>query len=293
MGQAKDSSCDSRQSWRQADTATKQRRLDAQREQDARRISQRAEAGKTRRDERLDGLMAGLAGDHGVIAEVGQELRANEAMEAQRRRTQHSDWEASVFQPVQALLMQHHASPGRCGRSSGPARDPIKRELVERAEEEAFDREVTHFLAATAPASWRAAASPAAGLAKARSRSTLDATSWGQLQVQALPQCCSLAQTTGPGICTWKRLGGAPDESDGVPSAGKRTVRTGARSVVHGDLGQLRSDRILHLGEAAEHHTRIGASSGAPAQDHYTFRTDGAAADLEFPRGKRQLPRWP
>lgn len=293
-------------SWKQADTLVKQSKLDAQREDDAHRITQRAEARRTMRDDRFDRLVQNLAASSGVVAEIGQDLRKTEAEEFRRRQVRHDDWEEAVFQPVQSHLMQHFntSSPssrsvsfpeaGQGKRSFGAMKDPIKREMAERAQEEAFDRDASQFLSRTVPSRMTdiGQTSPVS-LLKARSRTTLDAASWGQLKLQALPYG-SFAQTAelGP-VRAWKRPGVAPDENDGVPVAGKRTVRSGPHSVRHGDLGQLRPDNAVHRGEAAKYKTWTGASSAAPAQDHYTFRTDGVAADMEFPLGKRVFPQWP
>ena len=80
---------------------------------------------------------------------------------------------------------------------------------------------------------------------------------------------------------------------DGVATAGKRTVRVGPRAVAHSDPGLLDGHDRGSRGEAAQHWTRQGASSGAPAQDHYTYEVGARVTDMEFPLGKKLFPTWP
>merc|ERR1712070_1016011 len=167
------------------------------------------------------------------------------------------------------------------------------------ATEEAFDREAARVIGWTArspfspgpPSVMRQTWAPGeVRLEPGAGRPTLEPTEWGQTKLQALP-CGNFAQCVeqGPQARMFTRGGAdcsfAPDESDGISAAGKRTARVfGSRSVSHSDLGLLRtSDR----GQAALHKTSLGASSAAPMQDHYSYQTGPAVTNAEFPLGKR------
>lgn len=72
-----------------------------------------------------------------------------------------------------------------------------------------------------------------------------------------------------------------PPEFDGVEAAGKRKTRW-ARN----DLGVLKGS-IAKRGETFSFKRDLGASSGAPAQDHFTFEANQKVTDTEFPVGKK------
>lgn len=304
-----------RRSWKAAAVAMKQRQLDSLREEDQRRIAKKVEHGKALREERFQRLVAGLS-EKGDVAEVGLELRKIDAQEQLHRQSRHTDWEQSVFEPIQEQLLTHFNGPTRAelqqlhGSRSVDfvepheedlyirvGKDPLKRELLEHAKEEAFDREAKRVLGGKSHSApdLRSTWAPGTSLSRARSRQVLDATEWGQLKLQAQP-CGRFAQIVelGPGFRMGKAVASPPWEADGVPAAGKRTVRAGPRSVAHGDSGLFRDGAwAAALGEAAKHKTWHGASSGAPAQDHYTFATGPVVTDIEFPLGKRLFSRWP
>mmetsp|Transcript_12583 Transcript_12583/g.23724 ORF Transcript_12583/g.23724 Transcript_12583/m.23724 type:complete len:134 (-) Transcript_12583:31-432(-) len=132
---------------------------------------------------------------------------------------------------------------------------------------------------------------------RSRSRLTFEPTKWGQLQLQGTVYGrFAQAVEKGPGARMGKKAAteiSAPDESDGVQTAGKRTVRDGSRRVRHHDTGMLRGDGTAVRGESSLRKTWHGVSSGAPDQDHYTFEVGARVTDCEFPLGKRTFPQWP
>ena len=67
-----------------------------------------------------------------------------------------------------------------------------------------------------------------------------------------------------------------PDESDGIPASGKRKTRFTRNS-----CGILEGESATR-GETIKFKTNVGSSSGAPAQDHYTYDTGVRVVDNEF-----------
>jgi hypothetical protein len=179
----------------------------------------------------------------------------------------------------------------------------MKRELVEHAAEERFSREadqVLGFQKSQSMPNLKGICCPGeGGVPKATSRPVLEPTEWSPVRLQGLA-CGRFSQVVELG--PWARLGTrggptcdfCPCEFDGAPAAGKRTVRTGPSSVAHNDMGILHGNASGGIrGQAAGYKTWHGASSGAPAQDHYTFQRGSAITDVEFPLGKRMFARWP
>lgn len=288
--------------------ARKQRQLDALRESDQQRFRLRIENDKKMRDYRLSRSMATLVSPDSIAAQVSRDLRSVDCDEARRRQTKHGDWQQAVFRPVELGLDEHFNGPSRAELQqlgmprrvdfnmlspkafklrSTVHRDPLKRELLQREKEMKFDREANEVLLGRSQSSPEllrdslAAASHA--LPKARHRTVLEATEWNPIRLPA-------HGVPAGGTCC-RALASAPPEQDGVPSAGKRTVRTGANRVSHGDLGLLggQSGGVV-LNEAMKHRTSWGCSSGAPVQDHFNFPRSEEAAAVEMPLGKRVFP---
>jgi len=126
-------------------------------------------------------------------------------------------------------------------------------------------------------------------IARGRSRPTLEPCHWNPAQLQGTI-FGHFAQSAehGPGFRRVLRGGHnvhAPDETDGVEAAGKRTTR----ATGHKDLGILKGT-LAARGEASMSKTMLGASTGAIMQDHYQYETGPRVIDLEFPKGKRCFP---
>lgn len=289
------------------DLLARRERLDRIREEDQQRARQIIESGKRRRELRFDRLLQELEKDGNVVAEVGSTIRQADQEKLLHHRDVYDSWNLNVSQPITAKVLRNVSLPDHCAtqRSAGSKRgcwtesDPTKQSLVKHAQEEAFHREamaVIHEkrLAATCgpSSSGRTLPSPA------RSRPVLEPTDWSPARLQGLP-CGSFQQAVerGPGARMGRRGGPeailVPDETDGVATAGKRTVRVSPRSVAHSDPGLLGGTDRGPRGEAALHWARQGASSGAPVQDHYTFEVGARVTDMEFPMGKKLFPTWP
>mmetsp|Transcript_33228 Transcript_33228/g.72429 ORF Transcript_33228/g.72429 Transcript_33228/m.72429 type:complete len:249 (-) Transcript_33228:66-812(-) len=247
------------------------------------------------------------------------QIRDANALEEARRKSLHATWDEKVYQPLATQAFEHMNAPCRRVQhalagsksvgflmpeepfrlSASLEEDPLRGEILDHAWEEAFDREATELLRAglSSPALRSAAAGgPTRRQAppRARSRPVLEPTAWGQEEWRGTRYAHQVEQ--GPGARMGRRNGPGeiflPDDADGIAAAGTKTRRVGPSTVVHGDTGLLRGD-LATRGEAAQQWSRLGASSGAPGQDHYTYETGSRVTDLEFPVGKRLFAQWP
>lgn len=297
----------------------KQDKLAALRQWDQKRIAEKVEHGKQLREERFDRLLNETQAGAGPVFDATMTLRKHETNEDTRRRNLYATWSDSVYEPLKTQIESHLSPPDRVfeqalsgsktvgfqlpGQSfSLQARhedDPTWKDLTDHAWEDAFDREATAVLEGWCPLDMKASSSdPSRGLRPlgARTRPALDPTSWGQLKLQGtLYGRFAQVVEEGPHARMGKR--GAPDifppdEMDRVPAAGKRSIRAGPRTTQHHDVGMLRGDGAAWNGEASLSKTCYGVSSGAPVQDHYTYETGARVTDVEFPLGKRMVPRF-
>lgn len=313
-------------SWQRRNLVEKQEKLDSQRQQDHKNIAEKVEFHKRLREERFDRLMNETFRPSRPVYETAMTLREHIMHEEQRKRDLHAMWEEKVYEPIKAQI-EHHMNPAdrtmqasvSSSRGYIPPKtqqsvsdgfrvqvhredDPTWREVSDHTWEETFDREATAILEGWSTSSNLRASTledPSRGLspAAARSRPVLDPTMWGQLKLQGtLFGRFAQVVEEGPNARMGKRGGPticAPDESDGVPSAGKRSIRAGPRSIRHNDTGMLRGDGTAWNGQGSLRKTWHGASSVAPLQDHYTYETGARVTDVEFPLGKRTFPNFP
>eukprot|EP00931_Biecheleriopsis_adriatica_P024997 TRINITY_DN15453_c0_g1_i2.p1 TRINITY_DN15453_c0_g1~~TRINITY_DN15453_c0_g1_i2.p1 ORF type:complete len:479 (+),score=95.91 TRINITY_DN15453_c0_g1_i2:62-1438(+) len=236
-------------------------------------------------------------------------------------------WEQDRNEQQASTGQKKVAFPDTAARAAGrdvtpwklEERDPVHRPQLQHAEEEAFHREAEAIIQGR---SWMFA--PGMGQeqcghampAKAMSKPVLEPSEWEPIRLQGTLCGNSERLFDNPARGTWSpgdpigmgatvlKRGGAgkflPDEADGIPTAGKRTVRAGPRSMAHHDTGLLTvhdsfgGSRVpAVLGEAARFRTSVGASSAAPMQDHYTYERGADITDLEFPLGKRIFTGFP
>lgn len=329
---------------REAEVLRKQERLDQVRQQDQQRIADKVERRKQLRESRSSRLLAATTGSWGVDYETAMQLRTWADREDQRLRDLHAerdkevfesiedrlqgylDWEQTRKQQAEAAGQRHVAfdfeKPGRHLTARHlEEKDPVHRQQVQHAEEEAFHREATQVIQgrsrAAYPEWWQEASSPQKGLpAKAKSREVLEPGEWEPIRLQGTLWGNSerlfdnpMRGTWGPGDpigqgATVLKRGGPgkflPGEADGISAAGKRTIRAGPHTMSHHDTGILAVRRGVGgaampatSGEAVLHRSSIGASSAAPMQDHYTYERGAPAADMEFPIGKRIFTGFP
>eukprot|EP00928_Gymnodinium_smaydae_P018336 TRINITY_DN16986_c0_g1_i1.p1 TRINITY_DN16986_c0_g1~~TRINITY_DN16986_c0_g1_i1.p1 ORF type:complete len:521 (-),score=87.32 TRINITY_DN16986_c0_g1_i1:105-1667(-) len=190
--------------------------------------------------------------------------------------------------------------------------DPLKADLIVTAQEDRFDDDCAALGYDTSASTGsgaglrrkRCCSAPALrgppvapGMPRpAASRPVLEPTDWAAPRLQGTAAGSSIARgaemLTHSGTLRRARRGGdgahLPDEADGISSAGKVTERTVGKQKVHGTMGTLLGSRTL--GIMTQGKTREGASSGAPAQDHFNFPLTAEAVQEEFPLGKKCFP---
>eukprot|EP00440_Ansanella_granifera_P047419 gb/GFBE01051356.1/.p1 GENE.gb/GFBE01051356.1/~~gb/GFBE01051356.1/.p1 ORF type:complete len:479 (+),score=67.22 gb/GFBE01051356.1/:1-1437(+) len=307
------------QARRRAELQQKYDKAEALRQADQKFIRERNEKFRELRDERFKRLLDTI-GDHGGLAqEAAENIRHLEEHQEERRMELHAAYEESVSQPLALQAFNHLNPPNRAmhqrlmGSKSvswqlphqtrrlraNVHEDPAKRPVMDHARETAFHQAATSVLghSSSCPDIIRRSnhldglgGSPEM-VPRALSRPVFEPTEWSGARLQG-SLCGRFAQVCeyGPGFKRAQR-GGAnvhlPDESDGVPTAGVRTSREHG----YGDKGILKGHKASQ-GETSEHKSHEGASSGAPAQDHYLFQNGSRITDLEFPLGKRIFPEF-
>lgn len=272
-------------------------------------VRARVEQARKARDERFDRLLDNMQGHDNSAHHTARIIQEGLVAERQKASKLHAAWEDSVFDPLMAQASRHLNPPDRLAqqrllgsKSVGfqipdeqfrlavrEAADPLKRALTEDARERRFHEAATSILQTSRSApELRAGAPPGVGrlLPRARRRPTLPPTRWGQVHIQGTMagHFAQVCEHEGPGFRRDRRSGAAAnlDEADGVPYAGTKVDRQLGRH----DKGILRGGDAI-LGMSAGLKRASGAGSGAPAQDHFSFARGGAAADVEFPLGKR------
>jgi len=299
--------------------AAKRAAIDAMREQDQRTVHEVVEAGKRRRDARFHRLLEEVEKTTPFARQTATQLHNFEKQLQRRSEKRHGAWQAAVEEPIAEQLerFDDDSFTARKARQQWTGvktatvkapdevftikldvtKDPLRRSLAAHAWEDAFDREAEAVLSATKRSppleQLRATTTGRASIPRARSRPVLEPRSWGQNALQATPYG-RFAQVTelGPGARLGKKAacgaGGDPaafliSEADGVEVAGKRAMlETGS------PYGILEGDWAVR-GEAAQFKTALGASSGAPVQDHYQYERGNAIMMAEFPVGKRHF----
>lgn len=319
----------------QAQVRRKQEQLDELRKQDQLRIADTVERRKHMRAMRAQRLMAATTGS--AEWETAMQLRNWLSREEDRKKELHAERVKEVFEPIEDRLSgrlhweqdrKHRQAvtgrrsiafadePLRAGDARGPVtawrleqQDPVHRQQWQHAQEEAFHREACKVIK---------------GLSRtisdldqqAKTRPVLEPWDWEPVRLQGTMFGNNERLFDNPARGTWHpgdaagqgatvlKRGGpgkfVPCEADGVPAAGKRSIRSGPRATSHHDTGLLtvhsgpgHSLVPATLGEAARYRTSAGASSAAPLQDHYTYDRGNDVVDMEFPLGKRTSAGFP
>lgn len=298
-----------------AELQSKWEKADALRQADRKGIREKVEKGKEMREDRFKRLLDSVCSQGGLAMEAAENLRTEDRRQEERRAQLHMEYDEHVNKPVATQAFEQLNPPDRAmlqhsmgSKSvswklpdqqfrlrSNVAVDPVRRPIVDNARENAFHQAASSVLghSSSSPVIFRRSAAIDENLVvpRALSRPVLEPTEWGQVKLQGTPfgrfaQNCE----HGPGFLRIKRGGTnafLPDESDGMPSAGTRTDR----EFGYGDKGILKGDRCT-AGETAEYKSWEGASSGAPAQDHFTYQSGDRITDLEFPLGKKIFPEF-
>lgn len=219
---------------------------------------------------------------HGETAEI---IKHHELEKKQRKEDAYLEWDAAIHQPLQSHLRSKLTRTSGAPAPLGPhsARlfsdnAPARQCLSERDREEAFHRFAESVI------------DPSKSRGSVRSKSercrkTHPVELWGPKEHFDTPygyfvQRCDNSMQTRSALKMGTNMH-QPDESDGVPAAGK--VKRSA-----GDSGQLRmlGGTLAKQGEAAFYKRDYGAGSIAPLQDHYFFERGSGVVNAEFPSSR-------
>lgn len=297
--------------------ASKWEKTEAQRQRDYKNLTERAEQRRDMRHARCMRLVESVTGQNSLASITATALREGMTRERHRRRELHEAWDSKVHQPLANQAHDHLNPPNRrkqqliAGTKSvalcvSPDKqkpklkanileDPARKPVIDFCLERAFHTDAEAVLRGSQsapdlhPGQRTIGASPL--LQRAMGRPTLEPTAWGQVTIEGT-MLGHVAKVGGPGSeMKRSKKGGAnvhvPDENDGILVAGTRVSRERGNR----DLGILRGDYAAR-GEASQHKTDCGRSSGAPLQDHYGFHGGREVSDLEFPAGKRMFPEF-
>jgi len=305
---------------RRVELMSKWDKAEAIRQNDQKIIRERIEKGKELRAERFNRLLDSVGNHGGLAMEAAENIRHLERHQEERRRELSLHYDENVNMPLATQVFNHLNPADRAlhqrlmGSKSvswqlptdhfrvvaNVDMDPVRRPVIDNARENAFHQAATSLLGRSnsSPDIFqrsmqidRHSGQPGGVVPRALSRPVLEPMEWTSVKLQGTPygrfsQICE----HGPGFPRTKRGGTdkfLPDESDGIATSGVRTSRLHG----YGDKGILKGD-LCTSGEAAEYRSWEGASSGAPAQDHYTYEKGDRITDLEFPLGKKIFPEF-
>jgi len=281
----------------------KHRAMLSAREVDRQYLQERCVKESQERNARFECMLEQVADPEGLRAEAGETVRAHEEERWRAKMEMHARWETEVAQRVQTQLMAIKTGSPRAGPEGFRSQlwasdDPLKSDLRAMQGEASFHRLATSILQSPrlgtylvkSPRLYGGNSTGSSIIPNAHQRTHVEC--WGAKHVasnyERFDRACA-AEDAGQGFHTLKRQGPGVhrvDESDGVATAGKARTRVGV-------LGQglLDDYHLAREGEAARHKTQLGASSGAPLQDHYSFDGGIAILEAESPSGgKRRFP---
>eukprot|EP00931_Biecheleriopsis_adriatica_P080191 TRINITY_DN53544_c0_g1_i1.p1 TRINITY_DN53544_c0_g1~~TRINITY_DN53544_c0_g1_i1.p1 ORF type:complete len:468 (+),score=88.81 TRINITY_DN53544_c0_g1_i1:43-1404(+) len=296
---------------RAAEIAAKWKKTEDDRSLDSTIIRDKVERRKDERDARTKRLIESVTG-RGLAFDTAMELHQADADRERKAYEHYLEWDDNVFKPAATKAFDHMNLDRATqqwirGRKSvgfdldpfklhvNVSKDPSRKHLLQDAQEKAFHEETEALLgrSRSAPAlvghhvqTLHDRSGMKDCMRRALSRPVLEPNNWNQVASSVFGkfnQACEMGsegrrmQRGGPNVHLH-------DESDGVAVAGTRKSKRHG----HGDMGILREES--HRGESNDFKTGFGASSGAPAQDHFTFERGTAITDLEFPLGKKAFP---
>lgn len=284
-------------------------KLVAKRDEDQMHIREKRDRNIVLRDLKFESLLDTVLTEDDIKATVAARIRTEEDRLAQKKNRTYQKWNTQVSQSLQNQI-DAHLNP--CDRRTQDKLtgsktvgfrlptdkfrtrlgdvDPMKQEAYDINDEVEFRRSFVNIKKMLLEdEKWPARDPSYVHHAKyrkplGRSRPMLEPTWWGQLLLQATPYGhFSQVVETGGCVKTSLKMGDfVPPENDGVPTAGKRRTRW-----ERNNLGILEGGAVR--GEASRHFNNLGASSGAPTQDHYQFERGTKVTDNEFPLGKRMV----
>jgi len=308
---------------RQAKLQSKFDKEELRRERDRKAVNERIHQRQEVREERFKRLLEEVTGEDNLAHTVGMEIRQRDVHQENRRRELHVEWQSKVYQPLAAQAFDrinraelqrangaksvdfHLPSehPGSFRLVASVVEDPARKSVIDHARENAFHQTATAVLSRSRSApelrrqqkQKQLQQSGVGGsiVPAARARNVLEPMRWGTVEIggtlTGLVAHISGGGGHEPADFLRCRKGGKdahlPNETDGITPAGTRRHRDGTVNYKGMLCGEVASQGISMLNKSS-----LGAGSGAPAQDHYTFETGAKVVDMEFSAGKRMFP---
>lgn len=259
------------------------------------------------REQNFNDMLDSLVSDDSVRVEVAKTIREMDDMAYKKKFDQWANWDREVYQRIDMQLAKYMTRKDREPDSAPTCREellksdnPVRRDLNDQHWEQKFTRVADSILKCNSSAGPKDLKSrirereAVEDLVRNRDgvRPSLPTTQWGQQELFSSPygyfaQQCEL-QHQGEQFHSNRRMGAdkhKPDESDGVPVAGKKREKNRIQTTYH-SLGVLEGDHCK-MGQAYRHKQAHGGGSAAPLQDHYFFEKGNAIVESEFPVGKR------
>jgi len=274
----------------------KHKKFETTRERDQKYIRLMVEHKEDERQARMTRLVENLTGHNGRNPDYQASLQLTEFL-ANREATvwkHYLDWDKNVFGPNAKKAFMHvnrHKFKRLSFNLDDPSfklyvdttKDPPKRQLVQNASEKSFQTEAEMAITGDKPCG------PPVDLLSSQSRPVLEPDLWGMYGSSVFGRFSELLdpRCTKPSLRRSGRNVHLPLPAQ-VDGCGEVAGTKHSRLFGHHDMGILQSAR--DRGEAQVFKNEAGASSGAPAQDHFTYETGPEIVNLDFPPGKRVFP---
>lgn len=280
------------------DVMLKHKKFETTRERDQKYIRLMVEVKEDQRQARMTRLVENLTAGNARNPDYQASLQLTEFL-ANREATvskHYLDWDKNVFGPVAKKaffhMNRHKIKPMTSFNLDAPSiklyvdttKDPAKRQLVQNASEKSFQTEADLAITGSQPQP-----SFPLDMLHSQSRPVLEPDLWGQYGSSVFGRFTELLDPRSTKAAlrrSGRNVHLPPDaETDGCGEvAGTRH----SRLFGYNDKGILQSAR--DRGEAQIYKNDVGASSGAPAQDHFTYERGPEIVNLDFPPSKRVFP---
>jgi len=276
------------------------------REQDDKTIQEKCSRMVQEREKRFQEMLGGIRQDDHLRGAATEIIQKQEMDQHNRRQDIYRKWDAQVSQRIETQLEKFMTRTPRapvdeeCFREHVlPSDDPMKQLVLQQKEEDKFRRVADLVIQKPLHSSELVGPRTRDTLqehvnrehiltTRTQCRPTLRVERWAQLEHYASPEGYFMQGIeSSRGFHSARRMGvdaHLPDESDGIPAAGKTKHRFERNRMV-----MLRGD-LAKQGESAQFKQQHGASSCAPCQDHYLYGEGKDCVESEFPIGKRCFP---
>lgn len=277
----------------------KHKKFETTRERDQKYIRLMVEVKEDQRQARMTRLVENLTGHNARNPDYQASLQLTEFL-ANREATvwkHYLDWDKNVYGPTAKKAFFHmnrqKFKPMTSFNMDAPSiklyvdttKDPAKRQLVQNASEKSFQTEADLTITGSQPAQ----PSFPVDMLHSQSRPVLEPDLWGQYSSSVFGRFTELLDPRSTKAAlrrSGRNVHLPPDaETDGC---GEVAGTKHSRLFGYNDKGILQSAR--DRGEAQIYKNDVGASSGAPAQDHFTYEQGPEIVNLDFPPSKRVFP---